>query len=420
MSDELVPLNKHFTESEANYGLSSLGYPNAKKQSFDKAIQHGEEEIKRLNKELGKNNFEPNSFETADDIRKRVQLQLEDNIQQLNKNKLEYSKLPKENQTIKYSNEEKFGRGSAEHFDENTLGHSRYLVSNEEPDIFHVLESQSDFYQKNKLKPIDIEKHQKSLNRMEELQNRNKEVLKNMKEKGVDEAGIPVQEYQIKQFEDIVKGQESGNIMKRGDISNFQQKVLLGDKHQERLLQENLDYAAKNGQSKLRYPTSETAAKIQKYIPKIKANSLQWDIENLNSLKADNEFLNISDDAVLPMNDYGYKSLSETPLTKKEYLEKLNERISKYKALPEEELNKAIFTAEHQTILKKYNDYPKMVKKTLGLDVSEVKDVKGNSWYEFDIPKTFKEGKGKIKALSTIPLGVLGSQYFQQQNKTDK
>ena len=36
-----------------------------------------------------------------------------------------------------------------------------------------------------------------------------------MKTEGVDEAGLPVQDYQIKQFEDIIKAQEQSNLFKK-------------------------------------------------------------------------------------------------------------------------------------------------------------------------------------------------------------
>lgn len=41
-----------------------------------------------------------------------------------------------------------------------------------------------------------LEKQQKSLARMEELQERNKSILHKMKTEGLDEAGLPVQDYQ--------------------------------------------------------------------------------------------------------------------------------------------------------------------------------------------------------------------------------
>lgn len=378
VSDELVELNKTDLPqgNMENYGLDRIGFPNNTSASFTgKVPQHYQDIYNNINNSntfyKGHDNkywFDKLSmdkgFNTKEEGIKWLESQMAHNKQM--------------NKTITFSNEEKFGRGSSDHFNENTLGHSRVFVSPEEPNVFHVLESQSDFYQKNKLKPLDIEKHQKSLQRMEELQNRNKSVLEKMQKEGVDEAGIPVQDYQIKQFEDLVKGQESNNNMKRGDIANFNQKILLGDKHQERLLQENLDYAAKNGQSKLRYPTSETAAKIQGY------KKLQTEVPIV-----------------------GENELAPPP-----ELVDMNTNTSYF--------NGNDYLPEHKTILKKYSEYPKMVKKTLGLDVKEVKDVKGNTWYELDIPKSFKDRKGKIKALSMLPLGIGLQQYLQNQNKETK
>ena len=56
------------------------------------------------------------------------------------------------------------------------------------------------------------------------------------------------------------------------------------------------------------------------------------------------------------------------------------------------------YIPEQKTILKKYDQMPKTVKKTLGEEVQIVTDGKGNTWYEFSIPENFIQGKGEIKA----------------------
>jgi hypothetical protein len=48
------------------------------------------------------------------------------------------------------------------------------------------------------------------------------------------------------------------------------------------------------------------------------------------------------------------------------------------------------YSPEHQTILKKYSEQPKTIKKLFGKEPTIVTDGKGNTWYEFDIPKKFK------------------------------
>ena len=71
------------------------------------------------------------------------------------------------------------------------------------------------------------------------------------------------------------------------------------------------------------------------------------------------------------------------------------------------------YSPEHQSILKKYIDIPKKVKKIFNQDTRVIIDSRGNTWYEFDIPKKFIDGKVQIKAFSTIPIigtaGAIGS-----------
>jgi hypothetical protein len=77
-----------------------------------------------------------------------------------------------------------------------------------------------------------------------------------------------------------------------------------------------------------------------------------------------------------------------------------------------------LFDTDHQTILKKYAEQPKTIKKLFGEEPKIVTDSKGNTWYEFDIPKKFKEGKGEIKAFSTIGgIGVAGAAASQLQEQ---
>jgi hypothetical protein len=50
------------------------------------------------------------------------------------------------------------------------------------------------------------------------------------------------------------------------------------------------------------------------------------------------------------------------------------------------------------TILEKYKEYPKIIKKLYGTEPKKITDGKGNTWYEFNIPYEFKEGPAEIKA----------------------
>jgi hypothetical protein len=349
VSEELVPLERNIINNyeHNNWGLGKLGYPSAKKSSFDAAIKNSKQEIDRLENLLkDKGNIEPTSWETSDQIRQRLQLQLDDIKTQYAKSIAEYENLPLENSSITYSNQSKFGKGSADHFDESTLGHARTLVSKEEPDVMHILEQQSDYWQKGgKQKQFDLERYKEVLARHETNYLNDLKVLKKLKETKKDYAGNTKSDYEIQQFEDIINKKGAELQLRKGDIANPIQKEFLGKNYQERLLQENVAYAAEQGKSKMRYPTSETAAKIQGYTKKVVGATEDWGG---------------------PMSNQG------SVLTD--------------------------YSSENKTILKKYEDTPKMIKKVLGVEPKVVTDPKGNTWYEFDIPDAAKKGKFEIKA----------------------
>ena len=392
VQDQLIPLERQFSEHSSNYGIGALGYPSPKRSSYKAAITHAnieKEKILQIVKEyegylknpnkykkafsydsvLSKTNDEllPQIKSTLDDYKQR----LVDTERQISQSMEEMKLLPLENQTLILGNKSKFGRGSSAHANpDETLGHIHFLRNAETPDVLTVTQIQSDAFQgthrimpKNTSNATALERQKKSLQRMEELQERNKSVLNKMKTEGVDDAGLSVQEYQIKQFEDIVKAQEQSNLFKKADIENFTQKQLLDKNHQERYLQELVDYAGKRGDiNKVRVPTSETAAKVQGY----------------------------SKNTATGMDEMG---------------------------LPTE----LGYSKEHQTILKKYSEQPKTIKKLFGVEPNLVTDSKGNTWYEFDIPKKFKEGKGEIKALTTV--GAIGTGVAlsnQSKNKNEQ
>lgn len=313
---------------------------------------------------------------------------------------------------LTFSNKDKFGRGSSAHGNpEETLGHFHITEDADIPNTIIATELQADPFQgTHRIMPKNttnaLERQQKSLVRMEELQERNKSVLNKMKTEGVDEAGLPVQEYQIKQFEDIVKAQEQSNLFKKADIENFTQKQLLDKNHQERYLQELVDYAGKRGDiDKVRVPTSETAAKVQGYKKtKIDDNSLLSEDEF-------NEFNNLAKKYDGRPDNLSDTELDNTYLPIRKRLDELNRKR-------EREID---YEPKDQTILKRYEDNPKLIKKLFGEEPKIVTDSKGNTWYEFDIPKKFKEGKGEIKAFTTVgAIGTGAALSNQFKNKTEQ
>lgn len=373
VSDEMVPLEKNFDSNFSNYGISNIGYHTSK----TKPIIDLDDEIRGYTEMVNNQTYN----ETT---RNSYRLHLDE----LKKRKANELLTPQENTSIVYSNKEKFGRGSTDHFEnEGTLGHSRILVSNEEKDVMHVLEQQSDFYQKDQ--------HSKL------LANKNKAI-----DGGYDQNII---QYWNKKVEDYEKGQ-----------INPVQKELLGKTHQDRLLQENVAYAAQNGQTKMRYPTPETAAKIQGYkrtdssliekeITELK-NNQEFDIKTI-SWDTKRFILDELDVRILDIDNTGNGSF--TPRKTSDIVADIESKNG-FNILKERGNG---YSKEHQTILKKYADNPKMVKKVLGQDTRTVTDSKGNTWFEFDIPEAFRKGKAEIKALSTIGAIATGYKAIVDKNK---
>lgn len=277
--------------------------------------------------------------------------------QNLKKMQDEYDELvnrqPLENQTLMLSNKKKFGTGSNEHDNPSeTLGHIHLLRDKSNPNTLTITQIQSDFFQK----------------------------------------------------------QENYNALLKSELENFPQKKLLGQKHQDRFLQEIVDYAgSRNDIDNIRIPTRDTAVKIQGYTKK--------NILNSDKAIGDQEYLGFKraiDDAKAEFNKYA-DELAEIADSKKpqdiaknkELLSKTNratEKISKLTteydewALMRDDLFTKDYSSSHKTILKKYDNLPNLVKKYYGIEPSLVKDHLGNEWYEFAIPKYVKEGKHEIQA----------------------
>jgi len=389
VQDQLIPLERQFSTARSNYGIDRLGYKSYTEQGA-RVLPYTNSQLPPHYKKMLDNIDSPNNyykgysdkfyiegihgegFNSIDDAKSWIKTTISDSQKLIRE-------TPLENQTLILGNKGKFGRGSDAHGNpDETLGHAHFLRDAETPDVLTVTQIQSDAFQgTNRTMPKsigDAPKVEKSLQRMQEIQERNKSVLNKMKTEGVDEAGLPVQQYQIKQFEDIVTGQESQNLMKKAEIENFSQKSLLDKAHQERYIQELVDYAGKRGDiNKIRVPTSETAAKVQGYKKFNLSYQEHPDFKDIHSKMIAAEE---SGDAVAHANSYlEYQAMRD--------------------ANPKKYFN---YPSEQQTILKKYADQPKTIKKLFGLDVRIVTDSKGNTWYEFDIPEKFKTGKGEIKA----------------------
>ena len=152
----------------------------------------------------------------------------------------------------------------------------------------------------------------------------------------------------------------------------------------------------------MRYPTSETAAKIEGYTRQS---------PNQEQIKILEKKYNRPEGYV----DIGTRENFDITQFPEEIALGLSKRFKIYenwensqqaKDFWKEFNNIGEYYPEHQTILKKYSDFPKLFQKLFkDQQVRTVTDIKGNTWYEVDVPKgylnkewQFKQG-GKINVI---------------------
>jgi hypothetical protein len=336
VQDQLIPLEKQFSTERSDYGIDRLGYA-------------------------------PGKFVTKEVGGKKIHTYESDYL---------------DNQTILFSNKDKFGRGSGAHGNpDETLGHAHYLIDKESPNVLTVTQIQSDAFQgTHRVMPKNIDDAVSKLNKTQADSDDVLELMGDEKEK----------------FKSVFDNADRKLQLDKATVENFTQKSLLDKNHQERYLQELVDYAGKQDYlNKVRVPTSETAAKVQGYS---KHNPMSSNFEYSNKYPKElNDLVKNVKSASRDNYDNAVKELDNYIKTNK----------------PE-----FLYSSEHQTILKKYAEQPKTIKKLFGEEPKLVTDSKGNTWYEFDIPKKFKEGKGEIKAFSTIGgIGVAGAAASQLQEQ---
>lgn len=174
----------------------------------------------------------------------------------------------------------------------------------------------------------------------------------------------------------------------------FPQIKHLHNNYLQRQLQENLKYAAENGQTKMRYPTPETAAKIEGYEKQRIPNPIR-DLET-KLYKQLNKMCRTYLDSHEP--ELRYMSSEEIKLELKNNVPGVSELLEKLDQLRNIPTNIYNYSPEHQTILKKYADFPKLFEKLFkDQKVRTVTDAKGNTWYEVDVPKGYLNREWQFK-----------------------
>ena len=444
VSDQIVPLEKSITDNYADVGLEKIGYgpqSNPNIVTLNQRIAADEQRLAINLFKVGELNDKIKLTSNSDELailekqkadlleqKGHISTRINEFEQSLrNQPILDETGGVLTNETIKYGNTDALGLGDNTHFNDAPLGHTRILVTKAEPDVIHVLESQSDYYQsKRKLRSQD-ELETKSGRNLENAQKKliaddaYYQKLKSAYAEGKKIDGQPVHDWQIAEAERRINASKLDVQRRSQDARNPFQKQLLGKTHEERLLQENMLHAVEQGQTKMRYPTSETAANIQGYtknteLANDKIKELERQIDR-NVIEHDAQWtpsFREVDGKMVDRNKpkYTHGSFAKTengyefrshigkkpmPVTEKEFLtakEKATKEIASIK-------KRNGYKSQHVTILKKYDEAPKMIKKTIGQEVRTITDAKGNTWYEFDIPDDALWGNYEMKSLNT-------------------
>ena len=267
--------------------------------------------------------------------------------------------------TIKWTIENPFKfKGSPKHFDDETVGgHTRFIISKQEPHVFDMTEFQSDLGQAYKTNYKRWEKTEKSKSPLS------------------------------RQYDPSYIGNYNLNTLEGSLYKGF------GKGYYKRLLYENLNYAAGNGQTVLRFPTAETAAKIQSYPKVIHEKPTKGDVNYKDLLRVYNKQQKYFKD-----NGINSKDLANSYSTRAEGepLFKIAEIQKAFKNKPFDLNN---YSLKHQTVLKGYRDnIPDIINKEFkNVNFKYLINEKtGNKHFQLDVPEQFfkKPGTTEIKAFN--------------------
>lgn len=319
------------------------------------------------------------------------------------------------------------------HFVGNPLSHSRYFTTADNPGILQITESQGDWPQ-NVL--LDQPRSRIVVDSNTGLTNvkRNEDGTYTLLE---DLGAIKDYDYTP---ERVWKLYGSKNVTFPSNIGLLRESEItpeirslyetpvndpvlqnMANNFERRLLYENLKIAAENGQTKVQYPTPETAIKIQQYEPthvSTEASNRLSEIEN--NYKADlkalyNEYKGKFPEWYVPRN-IRYNGEYPEDIIKKsyqwdkdnrhnsqvfDYFDREDQLESKFfddisDILDNQEI--MTYSEDQQRVINRYKRFPKVVQDLLkGQEVRTVYDDNNNSWFEIDVPKDFFEREWAFK-----------------------
>ena len=284
-----------------------------------------------------------------------------------------------------FTNKNKFIGGSDAHsMPKETLGHVRSFTNPKEHGVYYSVERQSNWAQEagSTLKKTDIELLQRQQKKLPELIKEQDDLIA----AGNDTWAIGQKERFQNQLKEVNAKIDSYN---RYANASPQEKLVMKNMN-ERMLQEDVAYAASQGHTKYRLPSEETMAKIQGFKKKTKID---------DALLSGKE----ADELITLKNKYNKMPDNVTDADWDNIYDPIRKRMDE---LNKKKIVELGYEDGSQTILKHTSQSLKDAEKLFDVKLKPITDSKGNIWYEFDIPKKFIDGKGEIKAFSTIPVGV--------------
>lgn len=405
VQDELIAYERTPDTRWSDYGLGRIGLSFGNKTD----VRNAEDRMYMLRERIATRRFRNGEKLTESDIA--------DAKSELKEMEAFWSQIPKTD-TYTFSSP-RIPNGSGKHYEPNTLGHSRTYTTADEPDVLHVMESQSDWAQQRKggIQLMDMTE-ENFLNDKAYFE----QLIGDMESKGIAEE-------EIAPFRDELSKLTKNYKDHFGYNSENSQLNHLIDNYTSRQIQENLRYAAEKGQTKMRYPTRETAAKIEgypfQYDVRYASPELQEEHQKLllslndkmrarqkeirqkydfpkDYLDTPNRIGEIPDEVLDSMTELELKELqrrsklsekfdnSDTVLEMRREENKMLDELADEQRAWEECNLPASYNQEHETVLKKYDAFPKQFKKLYkNADIRTVTDHKGNTWYEVDVPEGY-------------------------------
>lgn len=291
--------------------------------------------------------------------------------------------------------------GSDSHYNLNTLGHSRTFIDPNDERIVYFLESQSDWAQNNIPRKLlkrankytseqinsKIQQYQKSIDSWEKMLKTGYNEDQKLDKYTLDDIKttfIPHEQKILKSYQALA------------NISSIKHQISLADNYLRKQLIENLRYAAENNHTIMRYPTPETAAKIEGFQKNEKTREFIELEDELDKLIA-NQYNDLPDEINLFTNE-NIRYTDEQRAARIQELEN---------ALADIQINQTdrTYSDQHLTILNKYKDFPKLFKKLYkNQEVRTVTDNKGNTWYEVDVPENFLQQEWQYRSGGKVKL----------------